>query len=126
MVLKRTRERKPISEKKDVRSGVISGRVAVVSESKSAADLEELRKVAVRAERAWRSVEATGGLLALADIAARWGVGKETVRAYRDRRDDFPEPVATIGRSEVWTAASVDLWRATPRRAGRRPKEPRP
>ncbi|MGX6446445.1 hypothetical protein ACVU7I_00030 [Patulibacter sp. S7RM1-6] len=88
-------------------------------------DLDQQRQTAARAERAWRALEATGGLLALADIAARWGVGKETVRAYRARRDDFPEPVATIGRSEVWTAASVDLWRATPRRPGRRPKEPR-
>lgn len=87
------------------------------------ADLDELRKDAARAERAWRALEAAGGLSALADIAHDWGVDKETVRSHRQRRSDFPEPVTKIGRSEVFTTASLELWRATPRRVGRPPKQ---
>lgn len=96
-----------------------------MSAPKPPADLDELRKAAARADRAWQSCAAAGGLVTLADIAARWGVDRGTVRGYRNRREDFPEPVATIGPSEVWTTAAIDLWRATPRPRGRPPKNPK-
>lgn len=94
-----------------------------MSDQEPAPDLDELARLAKLAERRHQALEDVGGLLAMSDIAERWGVDAETVRKHRKRRADFPDPVATIGRSEVWTAASVDLWRATPRKRGRPPKD---
>ncbi|CAB4892358.1 unannotated protein [freshwater metagenome] len=92
-----------------------------MSDDQEPADLEELARRAKLAERRHQALEDVGGLLSIADIAERWGVDAETVRTHRKRRDDFPEPIGTIGRSEVWTAAAIDLWRATPRKRGPKP-----
>lgn len=86
-------------------------------------DANELRDLADRARRArreWEKSYATLDLVTLADLAERWGIARTTITEHADR-DDFPEPVATFGRSWVWLGAEVELWRATPRPAGRPP-----
>lgn len=100
-----------------------------MSDQEQPEDLDAHAKRAAAARRAWATMERAGGLVNLTEIADRWGVEKQTVRGYRDRHpagapDAWPEPVQKFGRVELFLAAEVDLWRATPRRRGPRPKHP--
>lgn len=88
-------------------------------------DLDALAARAATARRAHVALEKAGGLISLTEIAERWGVGKQTVRNHYERRDGFPNPVATHGRTDLWLTAEIDHWRATPRRRGRPPQAPR-
>lgn len=68
---------------------------------------EQVRQaVALRA-----AIEASGGLVAQADIGRRWGVGRTRANELC-ALPDFPEPVAIIGRSPVYAGGEVDAWRA--------------
>lgn len=58
-----------------------------------------------------RAIDAAGGLVAQAGIARRWGITRSTANQLC-ASDDFPAPVATIGRSAVYAAGEVDAWRA--------------
>jgi predicted DNA-binding transcriptional regulator AlpA len=56
------------------------------------------------------AIEASGGLVAQADIARRWGIGRARANELCSL-PDFPEPVAVIGRSAVYAGHEVDAWR---------------
>lgn len=89
----------------------------------SAPDPEDFAKAAATARRGWTMVSNAGGLLTVADIARRWGVGPQTVRE-AVQHPTFPAPAVTIGRSDLWLAPEIDQWRATPRKVGRPRKTP--
>lgn len=72
---------------------------------------EDLHAREARALRAWAALTATGGLLALADAADRWGITVSTLRAYRGRHA-LPDRAARIASSDVWLAAELNYWRA--------------
>lgn len=95
-----------------------------MSDPSATSDLQELSKRADEAARAWAALEQAGGLVSISEIAERWGVEKQTVRNHHQRSDDFPAPVVTRGRSDLWLTAEIDRWRATPRKRGRPPKKP--
>lgn len=86
----------------------------------NANELRDLADRAMRARREWQKSHATLDLVTLADLAERWGIARTTITEHAGR-DDFPEPVAMFGRSFVWLADEAELWRATPRPAGRPP-----
>lgn len=44
------------------------------------------------------------------DIAAACGVEPVTVRQWRTRFDDFPEPVIELGGSVAYDPAAVEVW----------------
>ena len=68
-------------------------------------------------------IEAAGGLVTVTDIARRYEVSKARA-AQLVVAPSFPKPLKhRIGRSQVWIAHEVDVWRATPRRAGRPPTQ---
>ena len=50
-------------------------------------------------------------LLTVADVAALLGVKPATVRQYA-HRDDMPPPDEHIGRTPVWSRATIDGWLA--------------
>lgn len=87
-------------------------------------DLDAIAERQQQAAAAWEALQATGGIEMLAQTARRWGLSAGTVNAWRGRRPDFPDPVGRAGRYEVWLAADLDHWRATPRKPGR-PRKPR-
>jgi len=94
-----------------------------MSDPSATPDLQELAERAAAAARAWVALEQAGGLVSISEIAERWGVEKQTVRNHHQRSDDFPAPVTTRGRSDLWLTAEIDHWRASPRRRGRPPKK---
>ena len=70
----------------------------------------------------------TPNLLTLPEIAARIGVGADSIRVYHQRATknrklgtprpgDLPAPDQTFGRSPVWKEATVAKWEA--KRPGR-------
>lgn len=70
----------------------------------------------------------TPKLLTLPDIAARIGVGVDSIRVYHQRATknrklgkprpgDLPEPDQTFGRSPVWLESTIVKWEA--KRPGR-------
>ena len=95
-----------------------SGRSAKIDPVSSTPDPDQFAKAATAARRGWTMVASTGGLLTIAEIARRWDVEEPTARK-ATRREDFPAPAVTIGRSDLWLAPEVDQWRATPRKVGR-------
>ena len=64
-------------------------------------------------------------LASAGDLARILDVSRATIYAWQ-RRDDFPDPIGTVGNARVWKVADVVKWeRDNPRTAGR-PKHPRP
>lgn len=44
-------------------------------------------------------------------IAERLGLShSQNVHKLRERHDDFPAPVATLGRIRIWLWSDVELW----------------
>lgn len=60
-------------------------------------------------------------LAGVAEIAALAGVSRPRAGEV-SKRHDFPEPVARLAMGPVWREADVLEYLATPRKAGRRPK----
>lgn len=72
------------------------------------------RAVALR-----RAIDQAGGLASQADLARLWGITRSTANQLCGL-PDFPEPVATIGRSPVYAVDEAKAWRdrrGTERRA---------
>lgn len=76
------------------------------------------------AAKARRAIAAAGGLANQAELARHWGVTRGRVRELAEL-DDFPEPVDTIGESDVWAIGELDEWRANRPGPGRPPKHAR-
>ncbi|QIG79213.1 ParA family protein [Stakelama tenebrarum] len=51
-------------------------------------------------------------LLGLAEISELLGVSKQAVANWRARRDDFPNPIATLKSGPVWSEDAVRSWAA--------------
>ncbi len=47
-----------------------------------------------------------------ADIGGRAGVSAQAVHNWRQRYDDFPQPLRTIGNYQVWYWPEVEKWLA--------------
>lgn len=45
-----------------------------------------------------------------AEIADRLDVARQMVHLWRQRHDDFPEPVATLRQAMVWYWPDVEKW----------------
>lgn len=83
--------------------------------------MTEDRKPIPTVRELWDQLAAVGGLVTVAEIAGRLDVS----RAYASkitRRDDFPEPVDTLGDRPVWLWADVQEWRSSERRPGPKPR----
>ena len=67
------------------------------------------------------------GALTVAGVAARLGVQRRTVEAYRHHiQYGFPEPDGRLGRTPWWKPATIDAWqKARPGqgRGGGRPRK---
>jgi excisionase family DNA binding protein len=57
----------------------------------------------------------TDPLLTIPEVAARIGVGRTTIRAYR-ARGQMPAPDQQYGRTPLWRASTIDKWRPTANR----------
>jgi chromosome partitioning protein len=55
-------------------------------------------------------LDAVMELLGLAEVAELLGSTKQNVANWRARREDFPEPVATLKSGPVWNADSILEW----------------
>lgn len=64
-------------------------------------------------------------LAGLAEVASLAGVSR-TRAAQLAAHPDFPAPVDRLAMGPVWREADVRTFLATPRKAGRRPKEVSP
>jgi hypothetical protein len=73
-----------------------------------AAMSDELRKLIAEA----------GGLCTGSDLAKRWKVSRQRVEEMM-RSEDFPKPVLTIGRSNLYAGHECDVWRELDRKPGR-------
>lgn len=66
-------------------------------------------------------------MLTVADVAARLGVQRRTVEAYRHHPQyGFPEPDGRLGRTPWWWPATIDTWqkgRPGQGRGGGRPRK---
>lgn len=63
-------------------------------------------------EEARAAIAAAGGLVGLADLAKRWGVGKSRVTVL-SKREDFPTPVGMLGGNQgVYLVDECDAFRA--------------
>lgn len=49
-------------------------------------------------------------LLGLAEVADLLGVTKQNVANWRARRDDFPQPIATLKSGPVWSTQAISEW----------------
>lgn len=58
-------------------------------------------------------------VVGVAEIAARAGVSRNAVQKWRDRHDDFPEPMATLAAGPVWSWEAVERWLRIRRLPGR-------
>src|SRR5262245_14065913 len=58
-------------------------------------------------------------LVGTPEIARRVGVQKGTVKVWRRRHKDFPQPVSHIGNSLLFDWGAVEVWLAAPRASGR-------
>jgi hypothetical protein len=58
-------------------------------------------------------------IVGVPEIAERAGTTPGTVRTWRSRHADFPEPIATLAAGPVWAWSDVARWIAVPRRPGR-------
>lgn len=58
-----------------------------------------------------QDIEALGGLLTLAQVATRMGVGYSTVTSER-RRGRFPEPDSIVLGRPLWRPATIDTHHA--------------
>lgn len=56
------------------------------------------------------AIEKAGGLASQADLARIWGITRSTANQLCTL-DDFPEPVAIIGRSPVYAVDEAVAWR---------------
>lgn len=67
------------------------------------------------------------GALTVAGVAARLGVQRRTVEAYRHHTQyGFPEPDGRLGRTPWWKPATIDAWqkgRPGQGRGGGRPRK---
>lgn len=61
-------------------------------------------------------------LAGVAEVAARAGVERDTVHAWRQRHADFPAPRYELAMGPVWHWPDIAHWLARPRPAGR-PKQ---
>ena len=61
-------------------------------------------------EKALSAIEAAGGLVSAAEIAAEWGVTKPTVSKWI-AAGRFPEPVKTVGRVRLYLRDQVEPFR---------------
>lgn len=59
----------------------------------------------------------------MAAIAEDVGVSPATVKSWRQRHDDFPEPIATLAIGPVWDLEEVTEWIASHPRTRGRPKQ---
>lgn len=64
------------------------------------------------------ALQAAGGLVGRAELAALWGVSRQRV-AQLVAADDFPDPVGRANNGDVWLLDDCEAWRATRRPAGR-------
>jgi predicted DNA-binding transcriptional regulator AlpA len=62
-------------------------------------------------------------LVGIAEIALRAGVARDTIRKWRQRHPDFPQPLITLATGPVWDYAEIQAWIAKPRPPGRPRKE---
>ncbi|MGD0713097.1 MAG: helix-turn-helix domain-containing protein [Gaiellaceae bacterium] len=62
-------------------------------------------------------------LASVKEVAEICGVGRRTAARYVDR-DDFPDPMGTLGVGRVWRRRDVERWaaRMLPLPTGRPPK----
>ena len=58
-------------------------------------------------------------IVGITEIADRAGTSPGTVRAWRTRHRDFPEPVAALSMGPVFDWKKVSVWLAKPRPTGR-------
>lgn len=73
------------------------------------------------AAAAWQILQQAGGLVGRPEIAERLDISVgRTWHLTRQRH--FPDPVAQIAGRELWLAADVEAYRATPAPVGRPPK----
>lgn len=56
-----------------------------------------------------RQIDAEG-LVGAAEIADRLDVARQMVHLWRQRHDDFPEPVASLRQAMVWYWPDVERW----------------
>lgn len=52
-------------------------------------------------------------VLGLAEVAEMLGVTKQNVANWRNRRDDFPQPIATLKSGPVWQTTAILSWAET-------------
>lgn len=50
------------------------------------------------------------GLVGISEIAEKAGVQANTVKVWRQRHDDFPEPLAQLKMGPVWSWTDVEPW----------------
>lgn len=50
------------------------------------------------------------GLVGPAEIAEKAGVSRTMVNKWRERFDDFPEPLVTLKMGPLWAWADVEPW----------------
>jgi predicted DNA-binding transcriptional regulator AlpA len=63
-------------------------------------------------------------LVGVAEIAQRAGVKRDTIRQWRRRHPDFPQPLIRLATGPVWDYAEVERWMAKVRPPGRPRKKP--
>ncbi len=51
-----------------------------------------------------------GELVGAAEIASRLHVARQVVHQWRQRHDDFPEPVAVLKQAMIWAWPDVEKW----------------
>lgn len=71
------------------------------------APTDDLAKMADAVEKALRAIDAAGGLVSAAEIAAEWGVTKATVSRWV-AAGKFPEPVKVVGRVRLYLRDQVE------------------
>lgn len=58
-------------------------------------------------DKALRAIDAAGGLVSAAEVAAEWGVTRPTVSKWI-AAGRFPKPVKTVGRVRLYLRAQLE------------------